>query len=59
MSAVTIAVPTQFHVELAQPFLSRKVACLIEKPLAKNSSEASQIVKWAKVITTAGVKAEQ
>ena len=47
VSAVTIAVPTQFHAFVAQPLLKRKVACLIEKPLAKDVSEARQIVAWA------------
>src|SRR5438552_2331281 len=45
--AVTIAVPTQFHAFVAEPFLKRGVACLIEKPLAKDVAEARQIVQWA------------
>src|SRR3954447_23941960 len=39
VSAVTIAVPTEHHLAAAQPFLKRGIACLIEKPLAKNSVE--------------------
>ena len=46
--AVTIAAPTQFHASLAEPLLKRGVACLIEKPLAKDVDEARQIVKWSK-----------
>src|SRR5206468_4077313 len=46
--AVTIAVPTQFHAEVAEPLLKRGIACLIEKPLAKNSAEARRIVDAAK-----------
>lgn len=46
--AVTIAVPTQFHAEVAEPLLKRGIACLIEKPLAKDVAEAKQIVEWAK-----------
>ena len=46
--AVTIAVPTQFHATVAQPLLKRGVACLIEKPLAKDVAEGRQIVDWAR-----------
>jgi len=52
VSAVTIAVPTQFHVSVAHPFIKRGIACLIEKPLAKNVDEARQIVSWAKEFNT-------
>src|SRR3954454_971960 len=31
--AVTIAVPTQFHLTVAESLLKRGIACLIEKPL--------------------------
>lgn len=48
VSAVTVAVPTQFHATVAQPLLKRGVACLIEKPLAKDVAEGKQIVQWAK-----------
>src|SRR5213592_2102222 len=48
VEAVTIAVPTQFHAAVAEPLLRRKVACLIEKPLAKDVAEAKQIVEWSK-----------
>jgi predicted dehydrogenase len=44
VSAVTIATPTITHLEMARACLSRKIPCLIEKPLAKNSNEARQIV---------------
>jgi len=47
VSAVTIAVPTEHHLMAAQPFLKRGVACMIEKPLAKNSAEGRQIVELA------------
>jgi predicted dehydrogenase len=46
--AVTVAVPTQFHARVAEPLLRAKVACLIEKPLAKDVAEARQIVEWAR-----------
>src|SRR5207248_1390364 len=48
VSAVTVAVPTQFHAFVAEPLLRRGVACLIEKPLAKDIEEARQIVGWAR-----------
>src|SRR2546425_7402970 len=46
--AVTIAVPTQYHLEVARPFLQRGIACLIEKPLAKDVAEAREIVELAR-----------
>jgi predicted dehydrogenase len=45
--AVTIAVPTTYHLPTAKPFIERGIACLIEKPLAKDSAEARQIVELA------------
>jgi predicted dehydrogenase len=47
VSAVSIAVPTNFHAYVAEPLLRRGIACLIEKPLAKDVQEARQIVEWA------------
>jgi predicted dehydrogenase len=46
--AVSIAVPTEHHLHAAEPFLKRGIACIIEKPLAKNSAEGRQIVELAK-----------
>jgi predicted dehydrogenase len=46
--AVTIAVPTNFHLATAEPFLRKRVACLIEKPLAKDVAEARRIVELAR-----------
>jgi predicted dehydrogenase len=48
LAAVTIAVPTQFHLETALPLLKRGIACLIEKPLAPSSDQARQIVDAGK-----------
>lgn len=45
--AVTIAVPTVHHVEAAEPFLARGVACLIEKPLAQDVAQARRIAGLA------------
>jgi predicted dehydrogenase len=48
VKAVTIAVPTNSHPEVAEPFLKRGISCLIEKPLAGNVSQAKQIIGFAK-----------
>jgi predicted dehydrogenase len=47
VQAVTIAVPTTYHLATATPFLERGIACLIEKPIAKDSKEARQILALA------------
>lgn len=48
VDAVTIAVPTKFHVPSAEPFLKAGKACLIEKPIAGSVEEAEQLVALAK-----------
>jgi predicted dehydrogenase len=48
VQAVTIAVPTAHHARVAEALLKRKVACLIEKPLARDVIEARQIVDWSR-----------
>lgn len=47
VQAVTIAVPTTYHLKTATPFLERGIACLIEKPIARDSTEARQILALA------------
>ncbi|HZL35509.1 MAG TPA: Gfo/Idh/MocA family oxidoreductase [Tepidisphaeraceae bacterium] len=47
VEAVTIAVPTAAHPEVAERCLSAGVACLIEKPLAKDVPDARRIVDAA------------
>lgn len=47
-AAATVAAPTVAHPQLARQCIDRDVACLIEKPLAKDVAEAQQIVAWAK-----------
>ena len=47
VDAVTIAAPTKFHLSIAQECLKRKIACLIEKPLAKDVAEGRRIVELA------------
>ena len=46
VDAVSIAVPTVYHAEVAQPFLSSGVACLIEKPIAPDVETARRILDW-------------
>ncbi|MGH8721932.1 MAG: Gfo/Idh/MocA family protein, partial [Burkholderiales bacterium] len=40
VDAVSIAVPTTAHVEAAMPFLERKIAVLVEKPMAPSVEDA-------------------
>jgi len=40
VDAVTIAVPTEIHRDIALPFLSAGVAVLVEKPMARSLAEA-------------------
>jgi predicted dehydrogenase len=47
VDAVTIAVPTVSHVDVALPFVEQGVAVLVEKPLAASMREADQLVDAA------------
>ncbi|MGD0766927.1 MAG: Gfo/Idh/MocA family oxidoreductase [Tepidisphaeraceae bacterium] len=47
VDAVTIAAPTKSHLSIAQECLKRRIACLIEKPLAKDVAEGRRIVDLA------------
>jgi len=47
VSAVTVAVPTEYHLRTAQPLLEQKIACLIEKPLAPTVDDAKALVDSA------------
>jgi len=47
VDAVTVAVPTVSHVEVARPFLERGVAVLVEKPLASSVAEADGLIAAA------------
>ena len=47
VDAVTIATPTIYHLEVAEPLLERGIACLIEKPLAPTAEIASAIAEVA------------
>ena len=47
VDAVTIAVPTAAHLEVARPFLERGTATLVEKPLARSVVEADEMIAIA------------
>lgn len=42
--AVTVAVPTVAHLAVAMPFLERRKAVLVEKPLAASVNEADRLI---------------
>jgi predicted dehydrogenase len=48
VKAVSIAVPTQAHAAVAEACMGRGVACLVEKPLAKDVAEGRRIVDAAR-----------
>jgi predicted dehydrogenase len=47
VDAVTVAVPTEAHVEAALPFLERGIPVLVEKPLAPSLGEADRLIEAA------------
>jgi predicted dehydrogenase len=47
VDAVTVAVPTEAHVQVALPLLRQGVAVLVEKPLARSSMEADALIAAA------------
>jgi predicted dehydrogenase len=47
VDAVSIAVPTTWHLDAAQPFLEKGIACLIEKPLAGDTATALKLKQLA------------
>ena len=44
VDAVTIAVPTASHLDVARPFLERGLAVLVEKPMARTLAEADEML---------------
>src|SRR5688572_18529591 len=48
VAAVTIAVPTEHHLAIADQCLRRRVACLIEKPLARTVEDCRRIVELSR-----------
>lgn len=47
IDAVTLAVPTELHREIALPFLSAGVHVLVEKPMARTLAEADDMIQAA------------
>ena len=48
VDAVSVAVPTESHVEVALPFIERGVAVLVEKPLASSVADAERMMAAAR-----------
>jgi predicted dehydrogenase len=48
VDAVTVAVPTEQHLEVALPFVQRGDAVLVEKPIARSLAEADELVAAAR-----------
>jgi predicted dehydrogenase len=48
VDAVTVAVPTELHREVALPFLEHGVSVLVEKPIARTLEEADELVAAAR-----------
>jgi predicted dehydrogenase len=48
VDAVTVAVPTVYHAEVAIPLLERGVAVLVEKPLAPDAASGRQLLEASK-----------
>ena len=48
VDAVTVAVPTDRHRDVAMPFLERGISVLIEKPLARSLAEADELISAAR-----------
>jgi predicted dehydrogenase len=48
VDAVTVAVPTELHRDIALPFLERGVSVLVEKPMARSLAEADEMLAAAK-----------
>ena len=47
VDAVTVAVPTDAHLKVSLPFLQRGISVLVEKPFARDTSEAQQMINAA------------
>jgi len=48
VDAVTVAVPTHLHREIARPFLSAGVAVLVEKPMTRTLTEADDLIETSR-----------
>jgi predicted dehydrogenase len=47
VDAVTVAVPTEIHREIAMPFLEAGIHVLVEKPMARSLAEADDMIQAA------------
>lgn len=47
VDAVSIVVPTSFHLDVARPFLEQGVHVLLEKPIAVTAAQGGEIVRLA------------
>jgi predicted dehydrogenase len=47
VDAVTVAVPTEIHRDVAIPFLDAGIPVLVEKPIARSSAEADEMLATA------------
>jgi predicted dehydrogenase len=57
VDAVSVAVPTESHVDVAQPFIEKGIPALVEKPLASSLEEADRLLDLAarhRVMVAAG-----
>lgn len=48
VDAVTVAVPTELHRDVALPFLERGIGVLVEKPMARSLAEADDLIAAAR-----------
>ena len=48
VDAVSVAVPTKFHYQVADEFLKNKIHALVEKPFTLNLKEADSLIEEAK-----------
>jgi predicted dehydrogenase len=48
VDAVTVAVPTELHLEVARPFLQAGIPVLVEKPMARSLAEADEMITLAR-----------
>jgi predicted dehydrogenase len=48
VDAVTVAVPTELHRDIAMPFLERGISVLVEKPMARSLAEADEMIAAAR-----------
>ena len=47
VDAVTVAVPTEAHAQVATPFLEAGISVLVEKPIAASLAEADTMIRIA------------